>query len=115
MLQRGGTFPKTADEMSSLIGQPKKVGTTTDGTVRTTWTPNSSTKIRHESHPHGLKSGDAGYNPRHHGEHFHVESKPNNMSWNQAKKQGKILKSKPEGYTRGSGTGFQSGEKFPGL
>ncbi len=109
-----GAFPKTADEMSSLIGPPKKVGTTPDGTVRTTWTPNSSTKIRHESHPHGLKPGDAGYNPRHHGEHFHVETKPHNMSWSQARKQGQILKSKPEGYTPGSGTGFLSGENFPG-
>ncbi|MQP57746.1 type IV secretion protein Rhs [Vibrio parahaemolyticus] len=109
-----GAFPKTADEMSSLIGSPKKVGTTPDGTVRTTWTPNSSTKIRHESHPHGLKPGDAGYNPRHHGEHFHVETKPHNMSWSQARKQGQVLKSKPEGYTPGSGTGFLSGENFPG-
>lgn len=100
--------------MSSLIGSPKKVGTTPDGTVRTTWTPNSSTKIRHESHPHGLKPGDAGYNPRHHGEHFHVETKPHNMSWSQARKQGQVLKSKPEGYTPGSGTGFLSGENFPG-
>lgn len=109
------SYTKTADEMSALIGQPKKVGTTPDGTVRTTWTPNSSTKIRHESHPHGLKPGDAGYNPRHHGEHFHVETKPNNMSWKQAKKQGQLLKSKPQGYTPRSGTGFLTGEKFPGL
>jgi len=112
---KSGTFPKTADEMSSVIGQPKKAGTTPDGTVRTTWMPNYSTKIRHQSHPHGLKPGDAGYNPRHHGEHFHVETKSHNMSWSQTKKQGQILKSKPEGYTPGSGTGFLSDEKVPGL
>ncbi|TDO98871.1 RHS repeat-associated core domain-containing protein [Marinomonas balearica] len=114
-LIKSGAFPETADEMSVLIGSPKKVGTTPDGTLRTIWTPNSSTKIRHESHPHGLKPGDPGYNPRHHGKHFHVETKPHDMSWSQAKKQGQILKSKPEGYTLGSGTGFLSGEIFPGL
>ncbi|WP_421849494.1 RHS repeat-associated core domain-containing protein [Marinomonas sp.] len=112
---KSGVFPKTADEMSVLIGAPNKVGITPDGTVRTTWMPNSSTKIRHESHPHGLKPNDPDYNPRHHGEHFHVETKPHDLSWSQAKKQGVILKSKPEGYTPGSGTGFISGETFPGL
>lgn len=111
----GNVFPRSAEQMSAKIGQPKKVGMTPDGTIRTTWTPNSSTKIRHESHPHGVKPGDPGYNPRHHGEHFHVETKPNNMSWNQAKKQGQILKSKPDNYTLGNGTGFLSGEKFPGF
>ncbi|MGO1298559.1 MAG: RHS repeat-associated core domain-containing protein [Vibrio sp.] len=83
-----GVFPKTADEMSTLIGAPSKVGITPDGTVRTTWIPNSSTKIRHESHPHGLKPDDPDYNHRHHGEHFHVETKPHDLSWNQAKNKG---------------------------
>ena len=112
---KSGHFPHTADELSDMMGvPPKKVGTTPDGTPRTTWEPNSSTRIRHESHPHGLTPGDPGYNPRHHGEHFHVETKPADMSWNQAKKKGQVQKQKPEGYTPGSGTGFLPDEKFPG-
>ena len=62
----------------------------------------------------GLKSGDKGFNPRHHGEHYHVETKPNGMSWSKAAKSGEIVKAKPEEYTPGSGTGFIPGEKFPG-
>jgi hypothetical protein len=56
----------------SLGVEPKKVGVTPDGTPRTTWEPNSNTRIRHESHPEGLSPGDPGYNPRRHGEHYHV-------------------------------------------
>lgn len=101
--------------MTDALGvPPKKVGTTPDGTPRTTWEPNSNTRIRHESHPHGLKPGDPGYNPRHHGEHFHVETKPDGMSWSKAKKTGNVTKAKPDGYTPGSGTGFLPGENFPG-
>ena len=42
---------------------------------------------------------------------FHVETKPDGVSWNQAKKKGLINKSTPEGYTPGSGTGFLPDER----
>jgi len=77
------------------------------------WEPNPNTRIRYESHPHGLSPGDPGFNPRHHGAHYHVETKPPGMSWNKAKKKGAIKKSEPPGYTKGSGTGFLPGEDFP--
>jgi RHS repeat-associated protein len=107
-------FPSEPDEMTALLGvQPKKIGVTPDGTRRYMWEPNSSTRIRFESHPEGLQPGDIGFNPRHHGEHYHIETKPSGMSWNQAKNQGLVTKAKPQGYTPGSGTGFLPGEPFP--
>ena len=109
------TFPSTHDEFTRILGvEPTKVGTTPDGTPRAVWEPNENTRIRYESHPEGLAPGDAGFNPRHHGIHYHVETKPSGMSWNQASKKGLVVKSKPDGYTPGSGTGFLPGEKFPG-
>lgn len=99
--------------MTEVLGSPSKVGITPDGTTRTTWEPNANTRIRHESHPEGLSPGEAGYNPRHHGEHFHVETKPGGVSWNKANKTGSVTKAKPEGYQPGSGTGFLPGEKIP--
>ena len=104
----GGRFPAHPDDMSGLLGSEPKVGATRDETPRMTWEPNADTRIRYESHP-----GDAGFNPRHHGPHYHVETKPPGMSWNQAKRGGKVTKSKPPGYTPGSGTGFLPGERFP--
>jgi hypothetical protein len=101
--------------MSNILGiPPKKVGVTPDGTPRVVWEPNSDTRIRFESHPEGLKPGDSGFNPRHHGEHFHVEIKPRGVSWNNASKNGLITKPEPPGYTPGSGKGFLVGEEFPG-
>lgn len=86
------------------------MSTTQHGTQLIVWEPNQNTRIRYESHP-----GDSGlFNPRHHGEHYHVEVNPDNMTWNQAKKQGKITKVRPEGYQPGHGTGFVPGENFPG-
>jgi hypothetical protein len=53
-----------------------------------TWSPNSNTRIRYESHP-----GDSGpFNARHHGEHYHVETKPSDLSWGQANRRGLIQK-----------------------
>lgn len=45
--------------------------------------------------------------------HYHIEIKPDNLTWNQAKKQNAIQKVKPEDYQVGHGTGFLSGEKHP--
>lgn len=109
------TFPKSPDEMTKTLGvEPSKVGTTPDGTQRVVWEPNANTRIRFESHPEGLSPNDPGFNPRHHGEHYHIEMKPDGMSWNQANKQGLITKAKPDGYLPGQGTGFVPGEPFPG-
>ena len=108
-------FPSSPSEMTRILGvEPKKVTLTPDGTQRVIWEPNSNTRIRFESHPEGLRAGDAGFNPRHHGEHYHVELKPDGVSWNQANKQGLITKVKPENYSPGMGTGFLHNEKFPG-
>ena len=110
------TFPVDPHEMTRILGvEPKRISTTPDGTQRIVWEPNSNTRIRFESHPHGLSPADPGFNPRHHGEHFHVEIKPDGISWNKANKQNLVMKVKPENYTPGSGTGFVAGEKFPGL
>jgi hypothetical protein len=65
--------------------------------------------IRWESHPE-----PGSYNPRHHGEHYHVEVKPNNRTWNQAKKHGEIQKISRDDYQIGQGTGYLPGERFPG-
>ncbi len=109
------TFPSDPKEMTSKLGlPPSKVGKTPDGTTRVVWEPNPNTKIRYESHPHGLKPGDQGFNPRHHGPHYHVETKPAGMSWSKANKSNQVTKAKPPGYTPGGGTGFLPGEKFPG-
>ncbi len=109
------TFPKTPEEMSKALGvEPKKIGTTPDGTTRVTWEPNANTRIRYESHPEGLQPSEPGFNPRHHGEHYHIEMKPDGISWNQANKQGLITKAKPANYQPGTGTGFLPGEPFPG-
>jgi hypothetical protein len=102
-------FPGSPGEFSKLLKvDPKKVGVTPDGTPRVTWEPNSNTRIRFESHPDGLSPGSPGYNPRHHGPHYHIEVRPDGAGWNQA------TKLHPEGYTPGSGTGFLPGEKLPG-
>ena len=97
--------------MTRTLGVDPKISQTQHGTTRVKWEPNSNTRIRYESHP-----GDVGtYNPRHHGPHYHVETKPSNMTWGQAKRRGEIEKIKPDGYKLGDGTGFLPGEKFPGM
>ncbi|KAB0645094.1 RHS repeat-associated core domain-containing protein, partial [Burkholderia diffusa] len=108
------TFPSNPDDMTKVLGVDPKIGTTPDGTPRYIWLPNSNTRIRYESHPEGLCPCDKGFNPRHHGAHYHVETKPDGLSWGQAGRHGQTTKSLPDGYTRGSGTGFNPGENFPG-
>ncbi|OCG76693.1 hypothetical protein A9G42_07435 [Gilliamella sp. Nev6-6] len=103
-------FPKNPNDLSKILEVEPKVTTTQHKTTRMVWEPNSNTRIRYESHP-----GDSGiFNPRHHGEHYHIEIKPNNLTWNQAKRQNAIQKVKPEDYKLGHGTGFLPGEKHPG-
>ena len=103
-------FPENPNDLSKIVGVDPKITTTQHGTTRMVWEPNSNTRIRYESHP-----GDSGtFNPRHHGEHYHIEIKPDNLTWNQAKRQNAIQKVKPEDYQVGHGTGFLPGEKHPG-
>jgi hypothetical protein len=109
------TFPADPNQFTKDIGvPPTKTSVTADGTRRMEWRPNENTKIRYESHPEGLQPMDPGYNPRHHGAHYHIETKPAGMSWSQAQKQGLVTKVKPDGYTPGSGTGLVPGEAQPG-
>ena len=67
-------------------------------------------RIRPEKHE--MKSGDT-YNPRHHEQHYHVETRrnPSKPNWNNENK--KIIK--PPGYQDGAGSGFLPGEYFPGI
>lgn len=95
-----GRFPANPDNL--LPGLPRSPR----GHIH----PNSRTRIRPERHD--LKPGET-YNPRHHGQHYHVEIRLDvNKSWNNP---GNVIKIKPHGYKLGSGTGFLPGEKFPGL
>jgi hypothetical protein len=114
LVHNTGCFPANPDDLTHNLGVPPKVGVTPDGTPRMTWEPNGNTRIRYESHPGGLTPGDAGFSPRHHGAHYHVETKPEGLSWSQAKRQGQITKVEPPGYSPGSGTGFLPAESFPG-
>ncbi|UDN37462.1 VENN motif pre-toxin domain-containing protein [Proteus sp. NMG38-2] len=103
-------FPLNPHELTEFLDVKPKISTTQHGTTRMFWEPNANTRIRYESHP-----GDSGpFNPRHHGEHYHIEIKPNNLTWNQAKKQNAIQKVKPENYEVGHGTGFLPNERHPG-
>ena len=104
-------FPHTADEFTAQLGvEPSFQGVTPDGTPRTRWQPNELTRISMESHPEGLSPGDPGFNPRHHGTHYHVQVRPTpTTGWNNSA----VYKVHPPGYTPGSGTGFLPGEPFP--
>lgn len=102
-------FPDDPNEMTRMLGVEPRISTTPDGTPRYKWQPSENVRIRYESHPHGLAPGDPGWNPRHHGPHYHVEFRAPGTSWNQGGQ-----KAHPPGYTPGSGTGFLPGEAFPG-
>ena len=70
--------------------------------------PSENLRIRAEQHP--LKPGET-FNARHHGQHYHVETRVDpNKSWNNKKN---VTKVKPPGYQPGDGTGFLPGEEFP--
>ncbi|WP_448110484.1 RHS repeat-associated core domain-containing protein [Pseudomonas lini] len=103
-------FPSDPNELTEVLGVEPVVSKTQHETLRMVWEPNSNTRIRYESHP-----GDGGtYNPRHHGAHYHIELKPNLLSWGQAKKKKVVTKVKPENYKLGHGSGLTPGEKHPG-
>ena len=92
-------FPKNADDLLSELPRDAK------GRIY----PSSKVRIRPEQH--SLKPGET-YAPRHHGQHYHVETRADpTKSWNNKKN---VIKIKPVGYQPGQGTGFLPGEKFPG-
>lgn len=72
--------------------------------------PNDNLRIRPEQH--SFKQGDS-FNPRHHDQHYHVETRRNPQgSW---ENYDNIEILKPPGYQSGEGTGFLPGEFFPGI
>ncbi len=107
-------FPNNPHDFTRQIGIEPITSMTQHGTKRFIWEPNSNTKIRFESHPEDLTSEDPHFNPRHHGEHYHVEIKPSQMSWTEAIRRKALKKCKPVRYQIGQGTGFLAGESYPG-
>lgn len=77
-----------------------------DGIIQTA----DNLRIRPEAHP--MKPGET-YNPHHHGQHYHVESRKDskNPTW----KNKNLAIEKPPGYYDGMGTGFLPGEVYPRL
>ncbi len=105
-----GRFPANPNDLTNVLGVEPKLSRTLDGTRRYLWEPNSNTRIRFESHP-----GSRGkFNPREHGEHYHVLIKSPNFSWSRANNKRRIFYVKPEGHSRGAPTGYLPGERFPG-
>ncbi len=71
--------------------------------------PADNIRIRPEKHD--MQPGDR-YNPRHHDPHYHVETRRNPQGkW---KENSNVEIIKPDNYEPGMGTGFLSGETFPG-
>ena len=70
--------------------------------------PCENLRIRPEKH--ALQPGEI-YNPRHHGQHYHVEMLRKGGSWNN---KNHIRTLEPNNYIHGEGTGFLPGEFFPG-
>jgi RHS repeat-associated protein len=92
-------FPKNPNDLMSDLPRDSK------GRIH----PSDNVRIRPEQH--SRKSGET-YSSRHHGQHYHVETRlDSSKSWNNKKN---VIKIKPLGYKKGQGTGFLPGEKFPG-
>ena len=106
-------FPENPNDLTKILGVNPRKTLTKDGTEKMVWNPNANTRIRYESHPGNVTQGISSYNPRHHGNHYHVETKADGISWSRAKKEGSLNKVKPNDYFLGMGTGFLPGEYFP--
>lgn len=101
-----GKFPENPDDLLPEI--PRDKVTKSNGGTSQKIPTSDNVRIRAETHP--LEPGEI-YNPRHHGQHYHVEYKIDpSKSWNNKNNVQKVY---PPGYTRGSGTGFLPGEDFP--
>jgi hypothetical protein len=93
-------FPKNPDDLMPELPRDE------DGHIY----PADNIRIRPEKHEMKLRDT---YNPRHHGQHYHIETRRNpSGSW---KKNQNIELIKPNGYEPGTGTGFLPGETFPGI
>ena len=94
---RGARFPSNPDDL--LPSLPRDV----KGRIY------PSDKLRLRPEKHALEPGEM-FNPRHHGQHYHVDYRSNpQMGWNNKG----VTKFKPKNYKRGDGTGFMPGEPFP--
>lgn len=91
-------FPDNPDDLLPDLERDKK------GRIH----PAENIRIRPEKH--NWKDGDT-YNPRHHGQHYHIETRKD-PTGNWGKRN--IEKLKPQGYDHGRGTGYLPGEPFPG-
>ncbi|WP_124065275.1 RHS repeat-associated core domain-containing protein [Clostridium sp. E02] len=101
-----GKFPENPDDLLPEI--PRDKVTKSNGGTSQKIPTSDNVRIRAETHP--LEPGET-YNPRHHGQHYHVEYKIDpSKSWNNKNNVQKVY---PPGYTSGSGTGFLPGEDFP--
>jgi len=104
-------FPDNPDDFTKIINISPQKSKTKYNTDRYIWNINDKFRVRFESLPDGKQAGNAGYNPRHHGKHYHVtKRKDKNISY---RKKSNIIKIKPLGYLKGAGTGFIAGEAFP--
>ncbi len=99
--------------MTELLGVTPTVDRNGGGFLRYRWEPNARTRITFESHPEpGVLPGTEGFTPRHHGEHFHVQIRPDaSVGWNNRR----VIKIEPPEYEPGSGRAFLPGETFPGV
>lgn len=96
--QLGHVFPENPNDLLSHLPRDRR------GHIY----PTENVRIRPEKH--ALDVGEI-YNPRHNGQHYHVEVRTNpTKSW---KNENYVSKIKPEGYTTRSGTGFLPGEQIP--
>jgi hypothetical protein len=101
------TFPNNPDELLPEI--PRESLVKPDGSTKQVINTSDNVRIRAETHT--VKPGED-FADRHHGQHYHVEYKIDpNKSWNNKKN---VTKSYPPDYTKGSGTGYLPGERFPG-
>ncbi len=102
----GNKFPSDPNDLLPEI--PRKAKVKANGSTSQEIYTSDNLRIRAETHP--LEPGEI-YNPRHHGQHYHVEKRLDpNKSWNNKNNVEKVY---PPGYTPGSGTGFIPGEDFP--
>jgi hypothetical protein len=93
-------FPENPDDLLPDLPRDDK------GKIQTA----DNLRIRPEKHE--IQS-DETYNPRHHGQHYHVETRRDTkQGWN---KKSNVKKIEPKGYSIGDGTGFLPGENFPGM
>ena len=98
LVHNAGYFPSKADDLLPELPRDVK------GHIH----PNAYTRIRPEQH--ALELGES-FNPRHHGQHYHVEIRTDPTKCFSNKNN--TTKITPPGYVKGEGTGFLPGEGFP--